>query len=219
MSLITGPSAADIVLNDRVFRHLPLIELDEVVLGRKVDYWRDWWEHQTNDEWWHQFHHRPETVDVPIFQQGGWFDPYCGSHLRKFAKIGDRVPNRLLMGPWSHEEEVESFKGDVDLGTGIGDRDPRPRARLLRPLPEGRGQRLGGASAARALRDGANEWRAEQEWPPARTEFTPWYLRSGRAGEHPRRRRRCSAPTSPVQESLPTATTTTPRIRSRRSGE
>ena len=29
-----------------------------------------------------QFHHRPEKVDVPIFQQGGWFDPYSGSHLR-----------------------------------------------------------------------------------------------------------------------------------------
>ena len=80
-----------IVLNDRLFRHLPLIELDEVIIGRKVDYWRDWWDHQTNDEWWHQFHHRPEKLQVPIFQQGGWFDPYSGSHLRKFAAIGDRA--------------------------------------------------------------------------------------------------------------------------------
>ena len=46
MSLITGPSARDVVLNDRVFGHLPLIELDEVTIGRKVDYWRLWWEHQ-----------------------------------------------------------------------------------------------------------------------------------------------------------------------------
>ena len=48
---------------------------------------------------------------MPIFQQGGWFDPYSGSHLRSFAAIGDRVPNRVLMGPWSHEEEVETFRG------------------------------------------------------------------------------------------------------------
>ena len=54
-------------------------------------------------------------MTVPIFQQGGWFDPYSGSHLRSFAAIGDRVPNRVLMGPWSHEEEVETFRGDVDL--------------------------------------------------------------------------------------------------------
>ena len=29
MALITGPSARDVVLNDRIFGHLPLIELDE----------------------------------------------------------------------------------------------------------------------------------------------------------------------------------------------
>ena len=71
-----------------------------------------------NDEYWQAFRHRPEQVDVPIFQQGGWFDPYSGSHLRSFAAIGDRVPNRVLIGPWSHEEEVETFTGDVDLAPG-----------------------------------------------------------------------------------------------------
>ena len=113
------------MLNDRVVRHLPLIELDEVAIGRKVGYWREWWEHQENDAYWHQFRHRPEAVTVPIFQQGGWFDPYSGSHLRSFAAIGDRVPNRVLMGPWSHEEEVHTFRGDVDL-SGLAHRDPRP---------------------------------------------------------------------------------------------
>ena len=151
ISLVTSPSAGTLFLNDRIWRHLPLIELDEVVLGRKVDYWREWWEHQENDEYWHQFHHRPETVTVPIFQQGGWFDPYSGSHLRSFAAIGDRVPNRVLIGPWSHEEEIETFRGDVDL-SAAHDRDPRPRARLLRPLPPRRGERLGEPAAARALR-------------------------------------------------------------------
>ena len=119
MSLITGPSARDVVLNDRVFGHLPLIDLDEVVIGRKVDYWRLWWEHQVNDDYWQSFRHRPEQVNVPIFQQGGWFDPYSGSHMRSFAAIGDRVPNRVLMGPWSHEAEVETFTGDIDLSPAV----------------------------------------------------------------------------------------------------
>ena len=65
---------------------------------------------------------------MPIFQQGGWFDPYSGSHLRSFAAIGDRVPNRVLMGPWSHEAEVETFRGDIDLSPAR-DRDPGARAR------------------------------------------------------------------------------------------
>lgn len=178
MALITGPSAADLMLNDRVFGHLPLIELDEVAIGRKVDYWREWWEHQTNDEYWHQFRHRPAAVDVPIFQQGGWFDPYSGSHLRSFAEIGDRVPNRLLMGPWSHEEEVETFKADIDLSpalTVIRDHELTFYDRYLKDVDNGWEDR----PPAELYVLGANEWRGEHEWPLARTEFTPWYLHSG----------------------------------------
>jgi putative CocE/NonD family hydrolase len=179
MSLITGPSARDIVLNDRIFGHLPLVELDEYVIGRRVGYWRDWWEHQVNDEWWHQFHHRPERVEVPIFQQGAWFDPYSGSHLRTFAKISDRVPSRVLMGPWSHEEDVETFHGDVDFGpqsvTVIREHELAFYDRFLRDLDGDWDER----PPLELFVMGANEWRAEHEWPLARTEPTPWFLRNG----------------------------------------
>ena len=179
MALVTGPSAADLLLNERVFAHLPLIELDEVTIGRKVSYWREWWEHQTNDGYWQQFRHRPEKVSVPIFQQGGWFDPYSGSHLRSFAAIGERVPNRVLMGPWSHEEEVESFRGDVDPGpaaaTVIREHDLAFYDRYLKQLDNGWDER----PPLELFVLGANEWRSEREWPLAGTEFTPWYLHSG----------------------------------------
>ena len=179
LSLVTGPSARDLVLNDRVVRHLPLIDLDEYVIGRRVDYWRDWWEHQQNDDWWHRFHHRPEAVQVPIFQQGGWFDPYCGSHLRMFAAVGGRVPNRVLMGPWSHEEEVETFRGDVDFGphagTVIREHELAFYDRFLKDGENDWGER----PALELFVMGDNVWRGESEWPLARTEFTPWYLRRG----------------------------------------
>ena len=187
--------------------HLPLIDLDEVTIGRKVDYWRLWWEHQENDEYWHQFKHQPDKVTVPIFQQGGWFDPYSGSHLRSFAAIGDRVPNRVMIGPWSHEEEVETFRGDVDLLAGA-DRDPRPRARLLRPLPEGRGQRLGGAAARGALR-ARRELLVRRERVAAARHGVHAVAPARRRRAEPRRRRRAT--------SRPTATTTTRRTRCRRS--
>jgi uncharacterized protein len=180
LALITGPSAGDLVLSDRVVAHLPLIELDEVTIGRKVDYWRLWWDHQTNDDYWHQFRHRPERVEVPIFQQGGWFDPYSGSHLRTFAAIGDRVPNRVLMGPWSHEEEVDTFAGDVDLSPGvtvIRDHELAFYDRFLKDDDNGWEAR----PPLELYVLGANAWRAEREWPLARTELTPWYLRTGSA--------------------------------------
>ena len=178
IGLVTSPSAAEVMLNDRVWRHLPLIELDEVTLGRKVDFWREWWQHQENDDYWHRFRHRPETVNVPIFQQGGWFDPYSGSHLRSFAAIGDRVPNRVLMGPWSHEEEVESFRGDVDLSPGvtvIRDHELAFYDRFLRD--EGNGWEERPPLELFVL--GRNVWRGEREWPLPGTEFTPFHLRAG----------------------------------------
>ncbi|MFN0154915.1 MAG: CocE/NonD family hydrolase [Gaiella sp.] len=180
LSLITGPSARDVVLNDRVFGHLPLIDLDEVAIGRRVDYWRLWWEHQVNDDYWQAFRHRPELVTVPIFQQGGWFDPYSGSHLRSFAAIGDRIPNRVLIGPWSHEEEIESFTGDVDLTpalTVIRDHELAFFDRYLKDVDNGWEQR----PPAELYVLGSNRWRSEREWPLPGTSFTPFYLRRGGA--------------------------------------
>ena len=179
MALITGPSARDVVLNDRVFGHLPLIELDEVTIGRKVDYWRLWWEHQVNDEYWQAFRHRPEKVTVPIFQQGGWFDPYSGSHLRSFAAIGERVPSRVLIGPWSHEEEVDMFIGDIDLSpalTVIRDHELAFFDRYLKDVDNGWEQR----PPAELYVLGAGGWRGEREWPLPQTEYTPFYLGQGR---------------------------------------
>ena len=116
---------------------------------------------------------------MPIFQQGGWFDPYSGSHLRSFAAIGERVPNRVLMGPWSHEEEVDTFKGDVDLGSGavtvIRDHDLAFYDRYLKQLDNGWDER----PPLELFVLGSNEWRAEREWPLPGTELTPWYLHSG----------------------------------------
>ena len=88
------------------------------------------------------------------------------------------------------------------------DRDSRPRARLLRPVPQGRGERLGRAAARRALRP--------------RRERVARRAATGRSSAPGRRRSTCAragacrsrsrAPTSP-----PTTTTTTRPTRCRRS--
>ena len=149
------------------------------MIGRKVDYWRLWWEHQVNDDYWQQFRHRPEKVDVPIFQQGGWFDPYSGSHLRVVR--GDRRPRAEPRA----DGAVVARGGGRDVPRrhrplARADRDPRARARLLRPLPQGRRQRLGRAAGRRSSTCSARTSGAgESEWPLARTEATPFYLRSG----------------------------------------
>ena len=106
---------------------------------------------------------------MPIFQQGAWFDPYSGSHLRSFAGIPAGVPNRVLIGPWSHEEEVETFTGDIDLSpalTVIRDHELEFYDRYLKDVDNGWDER----PPAELYVLGANEWRGENEWPLARTQ-------------------------------------------------
>ena len=110
------------------------------------------------------------------------------------------------MGPWSHEEEVETFRGDVDLSAGvtvIRDHELAFYDRYLRD--EGNDWEERPPLELFVL--GRNEWRGESEWPLPGTEFTPFFLRSGGGSTAT-----CRAPTS-----RPTATRTTPRIPCRRS--
>ena len=113
----------------------------------------------------------------------------------------------MLIGPWSHEEEVETFRGDVDLSpalTVIRDHELVFYDRFLKDVANDWDER----PPAELYVLGANEWRGEREWPLARATPTAFHLRSGGALS----RRRADGRTS-----RPTATTTTPRTPSRRS--
>src|SRR5262249_1395433 len=48
----------------QLLKHLPVIELDKIVLGKENPYWRKWIEHPTDDEYWQKanFHHRLDKV-------------------------------------------------------------------------------------------------------------------------------------------------------------
>ena len=83
------------------------------------------------------------------------------------------------MGPWSHEEEVETFRGDVDLSaavTVIRDHELVFYDRYLQATRAMTG-RTGRPLELFVL--GRNEWRGESEWPLAGTEPTSYFLRSG----------------------------------------
>ena len=214
MALITGPSAADLVLNDRVFGHLPLIELDEVTIGRKVDYWRIWWEHQ--DE-------RRVLAAVPApAREGRRADLPAGRLVRpvlglapahRSRRSATGVPNRVLMGPWSHEEEVETSAATSTCRprvTVIRDHELVFYDRFLKDEPNDWDER----PPLELFVLGANEWRGEQR-VAARADRVQRRGTSQRRPGDARRRRR--SPGAPGTASRPTGTPTTRRIRCRRS--
>jgi len=125
---VTLGTAGSLFLNQRTFRHLPLIDIDRESLGREIGCWRDWLRHPTYDDYWRAITHTAMygKATAPMFQQGGWYDAYAGAHLRAYNELiqsaatdNARRGQRVLMGPWSHEEEVASR---------VGDREPGPEA-------------------------------------------------------------------------------------------
>ncbi len=188
LSLVTLGAARDTVLTDRVLRHLPLLDLDEVAIGRELETWRTWMEHPTYDDYWRSLDHAAiiERVDVPMFQQCGWYDAYPGATMRSFDAIRRRGANELartsqkvLMGPWSHEEEISRSLGGVDFGPEadgfIRDHELRWYDHWLKELDTG----LMDEPALSLFTIGVNRWRHDDEWPPPGTAFIPFYLHSG----------------------------------------
>ena len=112
LEIVTGRASRKIFQNRRFWEHLPLIELDERAIGRKIPYWREWLEHPTYDSYWQRCNtaDRHAEIGVPAFQQCGWFDPYTASGFRYFNAMTQkgatpeaRTQQRILVGPWSHE--------------------------------------------------------------------------------------------------------------------
>ena len=191
LATVTGAQGARLFQNAKFWSHLPIIEMDERAIGRRIPYWREWLEHPTRDEYWRrlritdQYH----CVTAPAFQQGGWYDAYPGSLLRihegmrtEAASPRARAETRSLIGPWSHEVPEAKTVGDLAFGpdayVDVREEERRWFDWQLRGVDDG----ISEDPPLRWFTTGANRWRGGTEWPPPGSEIVPWYLHSrGRA--------------------------------------
>jgi putative CocE/NonD family hydrolase len=168
----------------RGFDGFPVIEADDRAVGN-VPFFDDWLLHPEADAYWAAIdgEGRARTLAAPVLLMAGWYDPFLPTQLRDFvtvrreaaAHVAER--SRLIIGPWMHADTVRFPDGSMT--------DPYRRASLAPSLPwfdhHLRGSPLDPSLAApvRIFVMGENAWRDEQEWPPARVQYTPFYLRSG----------------------------------------
>jgi hypothetical protein len=88
-----------------------------------------------------------------------------------------RDAQRLVVGPWAHWTPLVPVVGDIDFGPGATFNPTQMRVAWFRrwlqdgPDPDW--------APVRIFVMGENRWRDEQEWPLARTKYTPWYLGAG----------------------------------------
>ncbi|MGH2585029.1 MAG: CocE/NonD family hydrolase [Dehalococcoidia bacterium] len=171
-------------------RHLPSYErwiTDVITHGDYDDYWKR--PGYTAEEYWEQH------ADVPVYLLGGWYDSYCRSTTDMYVELTQRKhsPVRLIMGPWVHGvgTMAQSWSGDVDFGQDAPmddyngfrlrwfDQHLKGLDTSIDDEPPVRIFVMGGGSGRRNT-DGRMEhggrWRDEQEWPLARTSYTPYYL-------------------------------------------
>lgn len=175
-----------------VLRTLPLREMD-AVSGKRHPAFSTWLDHHDYDDYW-----RGTAVDehfdrftIPVLQVCGWYDLYAGGMMANFAGLRSgagselaRENQRIIMGPWTHSQAGNTPPGT----TNAGDRDFGLVSlldtlqielawfdRWLKGIDNGADRE----APVTLFVMGENAWRDEQEWPLARTEWTPWYLHSG----------------------------------------
>lgn len=176
-------------LSDEHSRHVPIYDWVER-LKDSVPYFKDYLDHPEDDAYWRQLNvrHKAHEVSVPIFHVASWYDGFLEGGLHYFAGVRERgaTPEarsgqRLLVGPWPHlypYDSPTSKVGDLDLGPEamirLGDLSIRWFDYWLKGIKNG----IADEKPVSIFVMGDNSWRDENEWPLARTNYTPFYLHS-----------------------------------------
>ena len=125
-----------------------------------------------------------QNVRVPVLHLSGFHDYVYPSTLQAYEAIrdssGGRVPQALVLGPWSHNQiwMDSTTAGDEDFG-------PASRWGFERVMGElqawfdrhlGRSAEAAAGPPVRVFVMGENRWREQPSWPPADVAYEPWYL-------------------------------------------
>src|SRR5579859_57664 len=129
-------------------------------------------------------------IQVPAYNIGGWYDIFSQGTLQNFRALRTAGATdaarqaRVLIGPWTHVG-YSHVVGELDFGfvasmefinlqTTMTDLTRRWFDYWLKGIDNG----ITREPPVKLFVMGANAWRDEQEWPLARTQYTPFYLHS-----------------------------------------
>lgn len=89
----------------RVAVALPLADADRVGLGRTIDFYQEWLNHERpGDPWWDEVDFSPDLSHVPPASLvGGWYDIFLPYQVADYVALRQAGrPARLTIGPWTH---------------------------------------------------------------------------------------------------------------------
>jgi putative CocE/NonD family hydrolase len=137
--------------------------------------------------------HLAEYKDVPEYHTTGWYDSW-GLQVANLNFVELRKSKkslqRLIVGPWIHSSENLSYAGEAqftdDAALNLNALTLRWFDHFLKGVDNGVDREppvriyvMGGGDAHKTPEGRifvGGQWRNEQEWPLARTVYTPYYL-------------------------------------------
>ncbi|MBD2356988.1 CocE/NonD family hydrolase [Tolypothrix sp. FACHB-123] len=104
-------------------RNLPLTNPEILQTLAPESFYHDWLANSSADAaYWQELSPKRylQSVDLPMFHIGGWFDTYLRGTLHLYQDMTDRrqTPQHLLVGPWAH----------LPWGRKVGNADFGPNA-------------------------------------------------------------------------------------------
>jgi len=181
---------ADGMAPGKTFSRLPLKDLPLIGQGGIATFFYDLLSHPTHDEYWQRMLCAHERIQIPVFHIGGWYDILIANTLRDYVGVREkggkelaRTHQKLMIGPWLHGP-LEGLVGEVDFGLRASPLLVLPdeiRLRWFDYWLKGEENGIVDEPPIRIFVMGDNQWRTENEWPLARTQYTPYYLHSGGA--------------------------------------
>jgi putative CocE/NonD family hydrolase len=154
-------------------------------------------QHGDYDDYWKQvgysvIDNTKNYADVPVYHVTGWYDSWTRQVTMNWQALSKtkRAPQRLIIGPWTHGGESRNVAGEAEFPREAalnfnewrlqwfdhwmkGTNNGAERAAPVRLFIMGGGD--GHKTPAGRIFVGGM-WRNEQEFPLARTKFTPYYL-------------------------------------------
>jgi uncharacterized protein len=170
------------------FETLPLIDLPKAA-GTSTPRWWDqmmhhpnfdaFWQRGSYDQFWTQ-------ITAPALNVTGWYDLTLDGALANFVgmrqnggTMAARSGQRLIVGPWAHWVNVSTALSGFDFGADavidLGGYILRFYDHWLKGVPSA----LEDEKPVHLFVMGANEWWAEDDWPPPQTRPLHLYLHSG----------------------------------------
>jgi putative CocE/NonD family hydrolase len=181
-------------LTPEAYLRLPLLDWAEL-LKDVAPYLRDYLTHPEDGPYWWAINveRQHRNINIPMYHLSSWYDifmrdafvHFCGLRARAMTPEA-RGGQKLLIGPWAHlfpyTSPTSSGTGDIDFGPNALIELHEIQLRWFDYWLKGIDTGIAEEPPIRLFVTGTNQWRAEEEWPLARTRYTPYYFHSrGRA--------------------------------------